>query len=123
VTTAIRFGAISLDCPDPHALAEFYAGLLGVDIAFDSDAFSAVRIGDVWLSMQKVADHTAPTWPDPAVPQQLHLDFAVDDLEEGERIAIASGARKAPDQPSPERWRVMIDPAGHPFCLSSLIPE
>jgi hypothetical protein len=31
--------------------------------------------------------------------------------------AIRLGARQADQQPRPRRWRVMLDPAGHPFCL------
>ncbi|MGO9342853.1 MAG: VOC family protein [Acidimicrobiales bacterium] len=123
MTSPIRLGSVSLDCPDPHELAAFYARLLGVEVAFDSENFSALKLDGVWLSMQRVSDHRAPSWPGPETPQQIHLDFAVDDLDVGERAAIEAGATKAGDQPSPDRWRVMFDPAGHPFCLSSLIPE
>jgi catechol 2,3-dioxygenase-like lactoylglutathione lyase family enzyme len=123
MTTAIRLGSVSLDCPDPSELAAFYARLLGVEVAFDSENFSALQLGGLWLSMQRVADYRPPTWPEAATPQQIHLDFSVDDLDGGEQTAIAAGASKAADQPSPDRWRVMLDPAGHPFCLSSLIPE
>jgi hypothetical protein len=84
---------------------------------------AALQLGGLWLSMQRVADYRSPTWPGTATPQQIHLDFSVDDLDGGEQAAIAAGASKAADQPSPDRWRVMLDPAGHPFCLSSLIPE
>jgi hypothetical protein len=73
--------------------------------------------------MQRVDDYEPPTWPTGALPKQLHLDMAVADLDEGEAAALGAGATKAPVQPSPERWRVLIDPAGHPFCLSTLIPD
>jgi Glyoxalase-like domain len=71
----------------------------------------------------RVADYQPPTWPDPAVPKQMHLDLAVDDLDAAEAEAIRLGARKPPGQPAPDRWRVLLDPAGHPFCLSSQIPK
>jgi catechol 2,3-dioxygenase-like lactoylglutathione lyase family enzyme len=118
--TATRLGSVSLDCPDPQALARFYATLLGVEVAFDSESFAAVRLENIWLSMQRIEDYRPPAWPDGGVPQQVHLDFSVADLEIAEGEAIAAGATKADTQPSPERWRVMLDPAGHPFCLSSL---
>ncbi len=57
------------------------------------------------------------------VPKQLHLELAVTDLDDGEQAAMALGAKLAGVQPSPDRWRVLIDPAGHPFCLSNQIPE
>ena len=123
MAAAIRLGSVSLDCPNPHDLAEFYARLLGVEVTYDSATFCAIQLGKVWLSMTRAEEYTAPTWPDPATPQQLHLDFAVDDLDAAEQVSVAAGASKATEQPSPDRWRVLIDPAGHPFCLSTLIPE
>ena len=61
------------------------------------------------------SDHRPPDWAEGA--QQVHLDFALADLDEGERAVLALGARKAEVQPAPDDWRVFLDPAGHPFCL------
>ncbi len=123
MTAPIRLGSISLDCPDPPALARFYATLLGVEVAYDSEGFAALRLDSTWLSMQKVADYRPPTWPEPEVPQQVHLDFAVADLRAAQEAALGAGATLAAIQPNPDRWRVLFDPAGHPFCLSTQIPE
>jgi len=123
MTAITRLGSVSLDCPDPHALAQFYATLLGVEVAYESETFSAVKLDHLRLSMVKIEGHRPPTWPDGDVAQQIHLDLAVDDLDAGAEAALAAGARKAETQPSPERWRVMLDPAGHPFCLTTQIPE
>ena len=92
-------------------------------IAYDVNGFSAIRLDGVWLSFRSVEGYRAPTWPDSLIPQQIHLDFAVADLGLGELAALKAGAVKMELQPSPERWLVFKDPAGHPFCLSSLIPE
>lgn len=115
---AAKLGAIALDCPDPQALAKFYADLMGVDVGFTSDTFAAFKAQGLWVSMHRVEDYRPPRWPDPEAPQQVHLDFAVDDLDGAESRAVSLGATKAQTQPEPDRWRVMIDPAGHPFCLS-----
>jgi hypothetical protein len=56
----------------------------------------------------------APRWPDPAYPQQLHLDVAVPDLEAAEVDVLAHGGTKLRDS---GKFRVYADPAGHPFCL------
>ena len=112
-----KLGAIGLDCPEPRALAQFYAALMGVEPGFLSDDFAAFKAGGLWISMHRVDDYRPPRWPDPDAPQQMHLDLAVDDLDAGEATAIALGATKAAAQPAPDRWRVMLDPAGHPFCL------
>jgi hypothetical protein len=54
------------------------------------------------------------------VGKQFHLDLAVDDLDEAERAALGVGATKAEHQPEPDRWRVLLDPAGHPFCVTNM---
>jgi hypothetical protein len=121
--TAIRLGSVSLECAEPAPLAAFWAGLLGGEIAFESDDFVAVKLDHVWLSTVRVENYEAPTWPSDEVPQQMHLDLAVDDLETATAEAISLGAEKASVQPAPDRWTVLIDPAGHPFCVTTLIPE
>jgi hypothetical protein len=121
--TAIRLGSVSLECAEPAPLAAFWAGLLGGEIAFESDDFVAVKLDHVWLSTVRVENYEAPTWPSDKVPQQMHLDLAVDDLETATAEAISLGAEKASVQPAPDRWTVLIDPAGHPFCVTTLIPE
>lgn len=112
-----------MDCADPAALAEFWAALLGGEVAFRSDNFCAVKTAQGWLSAVRVADYRAPTWPDDAVPKQMHLDLATADLDAAEAEAMRLGARKPSDQPAPDRWRVMLDPAGHPFCFSTQMPD
>ena len=90
---------------------------------FESEDFVALQGAAVLLTTQRVADHRPPDWPGSDVPKQLHLELAVDDLDDAEARALAIGARRADAQPSPELWRVLLDPAGHPFCLTTLIPE
>ena len=69
------------------------------------------------LAFQRVEDHRPPSWPDGNPPQQAHLDFETDDIDAAEARALAAGARKADVQPGPRYFRVVLDPAGHPFCL------
>jgi hypothetical protein len=121
--STIRLGSISLECAEPATLAAFWASLLGGEIAFESDDFVAVKLDGVWLSTVKVENYRPPTWPNDEVPTQMHLDLAVDNQSESEAAAIALGAVKAEFQPEPLRWTVMFDLAGHPFCLTTLIPE
>jgi hypothetical protein len=118
-----RLASIALDCSDPAALAQFWAELVGGEVAFTSDDFCAVKTGQGWLATVRIAEYQQPTWPDAAVPKQMHLDLAVDDLDAAEAEAVRLGATLSALQPAPDRWRVLLDPAGHPFCLSSQIPE
>jgi catechol 2,3-dioxygenase-like lactoylglutathione lyase family enzyme len=115
-----RWHGLVIDCPDPSALATFYQELLGMIRLDESPAW--VTIGDApdrpGLAFQRVADYRPPIWPDPAGPQQMHLDVAVPDLEEGEKQVLALGAKVLPG--GGKTFRVYADPAGHPFCLVRL---
>ncbi|GAA3529604.1 VOC family protein [Nocardioides daeguensis] len=106
-----------LDCPDPQPLAAFYGALLGWAPQVDADGgWATVSDGDRHLHFQRVDDYRAPDWPGQDVPQQVHLDVDVDDLDEAEEATLALGATKHPHQPGTS-FRVFLDPAGHPFCL------
>ncbi len=118
-----RLASTALDCDDPAILASFWADLVGGEVAYSSEEFCAVKTDRGWIATVRVAGHKPPTWPGPDVPKQMHLDLAVDDLDAAEAEAIRLGARKPDAQPAPDRWRVLLDPAGHPFCLSTQIPE
>ena len=120
---AIRFASVSLDCDDPVTLGAFWAALLEGEVAFSSEEFVAVKLAHQWLSAVRVADYVAPTWPSAEVAKQIHLDLAVDDLAGATATAISLGARRAAHQPAEDRYVVLLDPAGHPFCLTTQIPE
>ncbi|QKW51095.1 VOC family protein [Streptomyces buecherae] len=118
---AFRYAAVTFDCPDPAVLARFYGEVLGLPVAFSSDDFVMLgEQGAPGLGFNRLADYRRPTWPDPAQEKQAHIDFGVDDLEAAEARLLALGATKAEFQPEPDRWRVLLDPAGHPFCVSNL---
>jgi catechol 2,3-dioxygenase-like lactoylglutathione lyase family enzyme len=123
MTAIARLGAVALDAPDPARLARFYADVLGLEVMFSNDDFVALKGAAVLLTVQRVAGLPAPTWPEGDVPKQIHLELAVDDLDASERAMLEAGATKPATQPSPDRWRVLLDPAGHPFCITKLIPE
>ena len=111
-----RFPSIVLDCSDPATLAEFYGALLDWTVEL-SDDWADVRADyGQCLSFQKVESYTPPRWPGQEVPQQMHLDVVVDDLDEAEAAVLALGATKHEHQPG-TTFRVFLDPAGHPFCL------
>jgi len=112
-----------MDCADPRALGKFWAALLGGDVAFTSDDFVAVKLEHLWLSAVRIDDYQPPTWPSGELPKEMHLDVAVSDLVQGEADVLALGAVKATTQSAPDRFLVFLDPAGHPFCLSTMIPE
>ncbi len=105
---------VVIDCPDPDVLATFYSELLGLPVTYRSDELVVVASDDTTsgFAFQRVSGHRAPRWPDPAYPQQVHLDVMVDDVEAAVPSVTALGARRLPGGE-----HVFADPAGHPFCL------
>ncbi len=115
---AVSIYAVTIDCPDAKVLSHFYADALGMEILYDGDAGSLIGAGGRQVMFQNVADYTAPRWPDPAHPQQVHLDVQVEysEITALEERVLALGATRLPGDG--ENWRVYADPAGHPFCLT-----
>ena len=125
-----------LDTTDARRSAEFWRQLLGLvyraghepppqgqdDPAGRDWLNLRAADGTPVLAFQQVDQLTPATWPEPAVPQQLHLDLTVVDVHElnavHERV-LALGGRLRLDRAddSDEPLRVYADPDGHPFCV------
>ncbi|AMM21335.1 glyoxalase [Frondihabitans sp. PAMC 28766] len=109
---------VVVDCPDPVPLAEFYAEVLGMTVVGRDPGWAELgpaRGGRPIIAFQQVAGYRAPEWPGQLVPQQMHFDVKVDDLDAGEAAVLALGAVRAGSETP--TFRVYLDPAGHPFCL------
>jgi catechol 2,3-dioxygenase-like lactoylglutathione lyase family enzyme len=114
----VRFDVVALDTPDPPRLSAFYCALLGWTVERADEDWITISGGSgARLAFQLAPDHVAPTWPDPAVPQQIHLDLAVDDLAAASAYAEFLGARRLSGPEIQEGFVVLLDPSGHPFCL------
>jgi hypothetical protein len=125
VTRIGTLASISIDCPDPDALAAFYCALLGLEEAFATPDRGVICLAGAgpMVSLMRVDTYVAPSWPDGPQHQQIHFDVAVDELESTVPAAIALGATEAAHQPAPDQWRILLDPVGHPFCLSTVRPD
>lgn len=123
----IKMYSFTLDCIDALDLAKFYAALLNWEIGFSNEEWACVCAPGTGqgtypgILFQQNPEYKPPVWPEePEAQQQMaHLDFAVNDLEKAVRYAIQCGATIAENQFS-DNWRVMFDPAGHPFCLCQM---
>ncbi|MCR8670092.1 VOC family protein [Agrococcus sp. HG114] len=112
-----RFPTLVIDCPDAAALARFYGAVLDWPVVKDHDDWVEIQADyGQMLCFQQVEGYRPPEWPGQEHPQQMHLDVDVDDLDEAEAAVVALGATRHEHQPG-ETFRVMLDPAGHPFCL------
>ena len=107
--------AVTIDAPDASALARFYGALLGMEVAYDGPEGALLSGGGKSVMFQQVGEYTPPQWPDPAHPQQAHLDIGVEDIDAAEARALELGATRLGTGGGD--FRIYADPAGHPFCL------
>lgn len=130
----IALRTLCLDCPDAHAMAAFYGGLLGWEPTFTEPDWVLMRNpeGGVGLSFQAEPGYLPPVWPEAPAEQQkmIHLDVRVTPadgadpsgpagqaaLDAAAEVALSAGGRLADHQPR-EDLRIVLDPAGHPLCL------
>jgi len=120
-----RSRLVVFDAADVAAQSRFWADLLDGEVVVPSwsdGRWHSVHVdGEPVVGVQLAPDHVPPTWPDPAVRQQVHLDLEVDDPRAAEAEALGQGARlllAAHDLDAAEGFRAYADPAGHPFCLT-----
>lgn len=111
-----RLHHVIVDCPDPRVLAAFYSELIGLPVTWEEEDFVVIAANErtSGVAFQLSPDHIPPRWPDPAYPQQFHLDVMVDDIEVAEPQVLDLGARRLSGR---DEDPVYADPAGHPFCL------
>jgi hypothetical protein len=113
-------GRVVLDCESPRDLAPFYEELLAMRRVEDAPERVVIAEDDRRLPMlafRRVPGHTPPRWPDPAHPQQMHMDLKFEDSHAAQRTAERLGAIRLPPPVPWSHPNVYADPAGHPFCL------
>ena len=113
-----RLAMVTVDCADPRAQAAFWSAALGWDVAHVEDDYAMLTGGTQALGFGRVEGYAPPAWPDDEGVKQFHFDLAVEDLTAAEQALVALGATVPAAQPGEDRWRVLLDPAGHPFCLT-----
>ena len=120
ITGLTGWVGIVLNAPDARALAHFYRDLFGWPLADDEPDWCTIRVpgAPANLAFQTEEIYERPTWPATSGQQQmmLHLDIGVRDLAAAVEDAVALGAELPSHQPQDD-VRVLLDPAGHPFCL------
>jgi catechol 2,3-dioxygenase-like lactoylglutathione lyase family enzyme len=123
---SFRWNAVCIDCaPDTYDTeVAFYRDLLGSKVAEREERWAALQDpqSGMWLNIQADEGYVPPVWPDsvPAQTKMMHFEIRVDDVQAAVARAVSFGAREAAQQPADRdsnRLRVMLDPAGHPFCL------
>lgn len=116
----IFMGGITIDCGNAGDLADFYARLLSWEKFYSSEEYAAVRSPDGThiLGFQTDEGYAPPVWPweTGKQGQMMHLDLSTTDVDAAVAHALSCGAALAPIQ-FYDAGKVLLDPAGHPFCL------
>ena len=107
----------TLDSADPARDAAFWSAVLGWEVALASEEYAMLSGPSHALGFGRVPDYQAPGWPNDNFTKQFHLDLATDDITATEKRCVELGATVPDEQPG-ETWRVLLDPSGHPFCLT-----
>ncbi|MBK6887015.1 MAG: VOC family protein [Tetrasphaera sp.] len=112
----ITLAMVTLDAPDASALGAFWSQVLGWPIVYSDEQYAMLQGPAHKLGIGTIADYGRPPWPDHG-HKQFHFDLAADDLEAAATRCVELGATRPDVQPG-ETWIVLLDPAGHPFCIT-----
>jgi catechol 2,3-dioxygenase-like lactoylglutathione lyase family enzyme len=126
-TPRFEWNALCVDCaPDDfEKMVAFYCDLTGWRVWDKEPRWASIGLEEGMMILVQAEEwYAPPVWPEklPAQTKMMHMEVKVDDVVAAVARAIEIGAREAPNQPAdrdPARLRVMLDPAGHPFCLWS----
>lgn len=116
MTAIATLAMVQLDCEDPRVLAGFYHGVLGWEVTHSEEEYAMISDGSANIGFARVPGYEPPSWPQDDT-KRYHLDLYVDDLDTAESACRELGATRADFQPGAGRWRVLLDPAGQPFCV------
>jgi predicted enzyme related to lactoylglutathione lyase len=109
---------LSIDSADAQRDAAFWSSVLGWETSYAEGDYAMLTGPGHSLGFATVPDYQPPAWPNERGTKHFHLDLAVPDLAAAERQCVELGAVVPEDQPGGDRWRVLLDPSGHPFCLT-----
>jgi hypothetical protein len=114
----VEWMAMTVDCPEPNVMADFYAALLGGTVTRRPSGEAKVETSGRIIYFRVAPDYRPPTWPSPEVPLHSHFDYVVEDpAAAAQHLLRLGGSLAAHQDPSDPHVLVMLDPAGHPFCL------
>lgn len=117
-TPTTHLAMVTLDCADPEPVSTFWSNLLGWDRTHLDNNHAMLQGPAHALGFGRVENYEPPTWPNPHGSKQFHFDLATPDIAATVEHCIALGATLPEEQPG-ESWTVLLDPAGHPFCLTA----
>ncbi|WP_293695530.1 VOC family protein [uncultured Agrococcus sp.] len=107
---------VTLDAADVAPVADFWSKALGWPILAATEEYAMLQGPTHALGISRTPDYQPPRWPDDG-HKQFHFDLSADNIEATADHLVELGATRPADQPG-DTWVVLLDPAGHPFCLT-----
>lgn len=107
---------VTLDAAQTKPMADFWSAVLGWPIVYCDEDYAMLTGPSHALGIGATPDYRRPVWPNDGT-KQYHFDLAVEDIDDAAARCVALGAKRPTEQPG-ETWTVLLDPAGHPFCLT-----
>lgn len=113
MTAVPEMASVVIDCSEPQVLADFYAALLGVEVAAKFPGF-------IWLRPQRKGGYSLAFQqvPDPTPGKnKVHIDLHIDDLTGmSDRVEELGGGLLDQHSLPGFVWNVYTDPEGNQFC-------
>lgn len=116
-TPTATLAMVNLDAAQTKPMADFWSAVLGWPIVYLDENYAMLTGPSHALGIGAIPDYQPPAWPNDG-RKQYHFDLAVEDVDAAAARFVGLGAERPAEQPG-ETWVVLLDPAGHPFCLTS----
>lgn len=141
-TTPMTF-QVTIDCADPHGLADWWAEALGWAVEPSDEGFIRRMVSEGHAQESDTTTHRGVlVWaegaalvppagmprvlfmrvPEPkAAKNRLHLDLRADDADrvaQLDRLLAAGATEIGRGSQGPHTWVVLTDPEGNEFCLA-----
>lgn len=120
------FRALVIDCDDPDRLAEFWAEVLGVELAERVQDWVQLKPdqGGVYLAFQPWSASQASGVPGTDRLPWVRPDIEVADIDAAAARIVSLGGQKCRVvlEPDGDTHVVMADPEGNEFCILPPLP-
>ena len=118
MTGIASLGMLDLECHDPREMGDFYSQVLGWDVILSQDEYAEISDGSTRILFTRVDGYQGAGWPTSTSSKRYHLCSSTPAMAKAVERCLELGAAKPDFQPGGDRWTVLTDPAGHPFCLA-----